>query len=199
MASVAALKRYVRARIRVVGKCWEWQGGKVGGGYGHCRIGQKAVTTHRLAYQLWRGPIRRGWVVRHKCHNPPCCNPRHLLLGTHEDNTLDIVKRHAKRRHLTTTERKKVITMRRSGETVRAIAQALKANWYLIQAAVRGIAGRSPGRPKGSKNMRQRFSKKVVKRMAEMYATGEYTQQQLADKFGCDQTYVSLLVKRALS
>ena len=32
-------------------------------------------------------------VVRHACDNPPCCNPLHLLGGTHADNVADKVRR----------------------------------------------------------------------------------------------------------
>lgn len=34
-----------------------------------------------------------GQVVRHKCDNQRCINPEHLELGTHKDNSEDMVKR----------------------------------------------------------------------------------------------------------
>ena len=30
-------------------------------------------------------------LVLHRCDNRRCCNPEHLFLGTHSDNTLDAV------------------------------------------------------------------------------------------------------------
>lgn len=35
----------------------------------------------------------KGLVVRHTCDNPGCCNPDHLLLGTHADNVSDKYER----------------------------------------------------------------------------------------------------------
>ena len=35
----------------------------------------------------------KGTVVRHTCDNPRCINPKHLLLGTVQDNIDDMVAR----------------------------------------------------------------------------------------------------------
>lgn len=69
--------------------CWEWQGAKAPKGYGRCSAGM----AHRVAYELVYGPIPEGLVIRHKCDNPRCCNPKHLTPGTTQDNTNDKVER----------------------------------------------------------------------------------------------------------
>lgn len=77
--------------------CWEWtrsktfpQPGKGNGGYGKALIDGKWTMVARLAWEEMNGPIPEGMVIRHKCHNPPCCNPAHLLIGTHQDNMDDL-------------------------------------------------------------------------------------------------------------
>ena len=49
--------------------------------------------AHRVAYELWVGPIPEGMVIMHLCDNPPCCNPDHLRPGTYVDNMQDCSKK----------------------------------------------------------------------------------------------------------
>lgn len=69
--------------------CWPWLGGKLPKGYGMSHVKSNPVLAHRLAYVLAVGEIPLGLIVRHKCDNPPCCNPAHLELGTYQDNERD--------------------------------------------------------------------------------------------------------------
>lgn len=77
-------------------QCWPWQGATRGMGYGQITEFtngiRKTKATHRLAWEFAMGPIPRGLIVRHMCHNPACCNPSHLMLGSHKDNFQDKIK-----------------------------------------------------------------------------------------------------------
>lgn len=70
--------------------CWIWEGG-TGGSDGRGYFSAKGVKwlAYRLVYTLVYGPIPEGQVVRHKCDNKLCCNPKHLELGTQSDNEND--------------------------------------------------------------------------------------------------------------
>ena len=75
-------------------ECWEWQKSITRDGHGRWNIGGKRVVAHRIAFTLANPHIDiNGKVIRHTCDNPPCCNPSHLLCGTHDDNVQDRVNR----------------------------------------------------------------------------------------------------------
>lgn len=72
---------------RVAGGCWPWIGYVNHDGYG--RFGKTFTLAHRAVWEMVNGPIPPGAVIRHSCDNPLCCNPDHLLSGSHADNVAD--------------------------------------------------------------------------------------------------------------
>jgi hypothetical protein len=75
--------------VQMLGNCWEWQGEIQRGGYGLFRWNGPKRTVHRIAWELTFGPIPDGLLVLHECDNRACCNPSHLVLGTHKKNRND--------------------------------------------------------------------------------------------------------------
>lgn len=87
------LRRFV-AKLRVEPEgCWAWTAARIGTGYGAIRIGGRTHLAHRVAHEMFIGPVPADLEVRHSCDNPPCVNPQHLLLGSHADNMLDMARR----------------------------------------------------------------------------------------------------------
>lgn len=74
-------------------ECWPYMGARCRDGYGSLRLGGVQTSAHRLAYTLAFGEIPPGAHVRHKCDNPPCCNPAHLEAGSQLDNMRDKAER----------------------------------------------------------------------------------------------------------
>lgn len=79
-------------------KCWVWQGSFRRRGYGRFAVTvetnkDKSFAAHRIAYYLHYKIDPIGSIILHKCDNPSCVNPRHLRIGTNEENTEDMMSK----------------------------------------------------------------------------------------------------------
>lgn len=77
-------------------ECIEHRQKGIGLGYGSTSRNNKTCWMHRVVYCESNGLTLdniEGKVVRHKCDNPRCINPKHLELGTHGDNMSDMTSR----------------------------------------------------------------------------------------------------------
>lgn len=66
--------------------CWLWTGAQQSEGYGSIGDGAgSSMLTHRLAWELWRGPLG-DLTVDHRCQRRLCLNPDHLVAVSREVN-----------------------------------------------------------------------------------------------------------------
>lgn len=113
--------------------CWEWQGARKPTGYGNVRIGGKYLLAHRVAYRLAHGEIPDGMQVCHICDNPPCCNPRHLMLGNPASNYCDsLIKGRSKLHKIKAVGEKNAKAKLTADQvrTIRKLYQEKSANQY---------------------------------------------------------------------
>lgn len=68
--------------------CWPWLACRHCRGYGEFGLGLKVEGAHRVAWALEHKRVPKKHVL-HTCDNPPCCNPAHLVEGTHQQNMKD--------------------------------------------------------------------------------------------------------------
>lgn len=88
--------------VRSDEECWPWTGGRYKCGYGSFRLSKSyATNAHRVAYELFVGPVPDGAHVDHLCHSRDtgcpggddcphrlCVNPAHLEPVTQRTNIL---------------------------------------------------------------------------------------------------------------
>ena len=93
----AVIARLRRDSIRVSSGCMEWTKNIGNNGYGVVYKTTDGIrtrmTTHRLAWTVFRGPIPEGKFICHTCDNKKCINIDHLYVGTAADNGRDFAER----------------------------------------------------------------------------------------------------------
>jgi hypothetical protein len=117
--------------------CWLWTASVQGaskssrGGYGIFNAGHRTTLAHRIAYELLNGPIPQGRLVCHHCDTPLCCNPSHLFLGSHKDNSLDAVfKNRSRGPHLIGETNPRNVAPEKAIREYRELIENLSAQLY---------------------------------------------------------------------
>jgi hypothetical protein len=90
------MERLLEKRVINADGCWVWTGTQMKGNrdfpYGAMSIGNKPHLTHRVAYEMWVGPIPDDCEIDHVylrgCRSTLCFNPAHLEAVTHRENLL---------------------------------------------------------------------------------------------------------------
>lgn len=81
------------SKVDKSGDCWLWTGATYPNGYGAFRFGRIQTTASRVSFQITFGEIPAGYVICHKCDNPPCVRPDHLFAGTQLENMQDRIQK----------------------------------------------------------------------------------------------------------
>ncbi|WP_409371167.1 HNH endonuclease signature motif containing protein [Mycolicibacterium fluoranthenivorans] len=128
-------------------ECWEWTRA-LNKGYGAMSVpGSRMRQAHVIAWELHHEiELPDGLVVRHACDNPPCTNPAHLILGTHEDNSHDRLARGADAyngtgfRHRTQAEVTSMRALHTAGMNMTEISRQFQCSRTTAMRIVKGIS-----------------------------------------------------------
>ena len=77
--------------------CWGWLADKNVHGYGTFDLNGKSMLAHRVSWILTYGDFPRELCILHHCDNAACVRPNHLFIGTRQDNSDDMFKKHRER------------------------------------------------------------------------------------------------------
>lgn len=135
-----AARFWSKVDVKTPDACWMWKGG--GGRYGDFKYAGRTLQAHRVAYIMTFGSVAPGVVIRHTCDTAGCCNPSHLMPGTHADNVQDRVTRKRSavgkrngRAKLTEKQAREILA---STESPSALAVRFNVSKYTIYSLLQG-------------------------------------------------------------
>ncbi len=137
-----AEKVWSKVDVRDIDECWLWVGAHGKHGHGHLQRGgrgTKFVTAHRAAYELTYGPMSDDLEVCHRCDVRDCCNPKHLFLGTHRENMVDMSRKgRSPHQKLTLNQVSDIRSRRYRGESSKALSSSFGVSTVQIRNITSG-------------------------------------------------------------
>jgi hypothetical protein len=125
--------------------CWIWKLSIGSHGYGATRVPgaprtASVTTAPRLAFVAWNGELDDLEEPRHTCHNKRCCNPDHLVRGSHHNNAMDSARAGHLAKKLTPENVREIRLMAASGHKQSWIADCFGVCQSYVSRIVRGVA-----------------------------------------------------------
>lgn len=163
--------------------CWPWKGKLNDDGYGRFHRGYGDEIASKMAWELANKQIivllPEYREVMHSCDNRPCCNPKHLSLGTREENLAD---RHRKGRSASGDDH---------GRRVEPAAYA-----HLVgDSHWRHDPTKADAAATGERHGMAKLSQEQAERVRMLYLTRpDLTQEKIGEMVGVCQAHVSDIV-----
>lgn len=205
----------VPAHAPELGPCWLWVATRKKSQHGTFYLASGGmIPAHRVSWVIANGRDPGEWLVRHRCDNPPCVNPKHLLTGTHKDNAADMYERgrqttsnRGEGSHfakLTEGDVRKIRAALANGERYGDLARqfgvgksaigeiARRRNWAYVED---GLGAIMAGAPRGEANSQTKLTEGDVIRIRELAANGA-TLLALSVEFGICTSTARFIIKR---
>lgn len=118
-------------------KCWIWTGAQNGRGYGVASVGAgETMLAHRAVAHFRGDTLTKDTVVMHRCDNPLCVRPDHLITSDQTNNMLDMNQKGRNSRAKLTPEIVRDIRTRRISR--KEFAQQYSISEYTVGDVQRG-------------------------------------------------------------
>jgi hypothetical protein len=183
-------------KVNKTDSCWLWTAGCFQGGYGAFQLDGRTRRAHKLSWEITNGPVAAGLQVMHNCpggDNPKCVNPTHLLLGTPDDHGKDRAKKGqaAKgERHGSRTHPEKLARGEKNGRYTKP-ESTLRGNNHPRRLHPEKWDGCMAGEKHGNTKITWRIAREIRR----LYATGEFTHQNLSDTFGIHISGIGKIIR----
>lgn len=125
------------SKVEVAGPddCWLWQASTGSNGYAQAAYDGTMRPAHRVAWEMFQGPIPEGLHIDHLCRVRSCVNPAHLEPVTPGENVrrgFHPTKTHCKRGHLLEGDN---LYLRPTGQRLCRACDAYRARKYRARKA----------------------------------------------------------------
>ena len=136
----------------------------------------------------------KGIIVRHICDTPNCVNPDHLMLGTHQENSDDKIKRGRQvclNRKLSDCDYAEIAEMFKAGYNCQQIANKYNMARHSISAIKNGRVGRHvTGFEKVERQEFKKLESEIVLKVLELLEQG-YLHKEIKQMLGISKTVIS--------
>ena len=181
--------------------CWNWLGCLNEYGYGKTSAKNINTSSHVLSWSLANGrfPSEKE-VIRHMCNNnknKSCCNPDHLLIGSHSDNMKDRKLKGEKTNATLNEEEVIKIASLLGKETTNVIADEFNVSESAIKNIKYGKTWKDitnvENKRKSVKYARQTVTEEEAIEIINMIKTTDIG--DIADKFGVSEKVINNIKK----